>query len=161
MDNYTASIVVTEPFVLGDTYLVTWDGTDYECVARDVDGGVMIGNDNLFGYSGAHEEPFAMYTEGTSTQSGDSEAYTLNIFTQSERASHTVAIRHIAVAIRPLGAEYLPKVYLNGTEAMSLIDALNYLCVGLSQALGSASVPHFTEEQTVYQGSNSREAQLQ
>ena len=46
---------------LGQTYIVEWDGTSYECPAQDVsqvlDGIVALGNGSAFGYFG-NEEPF-------------------------------------------------------------------------------------------------------
>ena len=145
MGNYQSYVSVAEPFVPGDTYLITWDGTDYECVARNVGGGILVGNENLFGIISPSMEPFVMYTQETLDGSGNV-SFTLTIETASEDESHTVAIRHVAVAIRRLDAELLPLVYLNGMEPMTYLEALNYLCGMFGYATNSDSVPFFTGE---------------
>ena len=145
MGNYQSYVSVAEPFVPGDTYLITWDGTNYECVARNVGGGILVGNENLFGIISPSMEPFVMYTQETLDGSGNV-SFTLTIETASEDESHTVAIRHVAVAIRRLDAELLPLVYLNGMEPMTYLEALNYLCGMFGYATNSDSVPFFTGE---------------
>lgn len=144
MGNCKSYVSVAEPFVLGDTYLITWDGADYECVARNVGGGILVGNENLFGIVSPGTEPFVMYTQEAPDGSGNEVSFTLTIETASEDESHTVAIRHVAVAIRRLDAELLPLVYLNGMEPMTYLEALNYLCGMFGYATNSDSVPFFT-----------------
>ena len=148
MGNYQSYVSVAEPFVPGDTYLITWDGTDYECVARNVGGGILVGNDNLFGIISPSMEPFVMYTQETLDGSGNV-SFTLTIETASEDESHTVAIRHVAVAIRRLDMELLPIVYLNGAQPMTYLEALNYLCGVFGYATNSETTPFFTDEPVV------------
>lgn len=145
MGNYKSYVSVAEPFVPGDTYLITWDGTDYECVARNVGGGILVGNENLFGIISPSTEPFVMYTHEAPDGSGNV-SFTLTIETASEDAAHTVAIRHVAVAIRRLDTELLPIVYLNGAQPMTYLEALNYLCVMVGYAANLETTPFFTDE---------------
>ena len=140
MGSYIGNTAIAEPFVPGDLYVVTWDGTEYECEAREVYGGALVGNEALLGYPSAHDEPFVMYTEE------DGNTYRLNLMTESDTAAHTVAIRNIAVSVKPLDPALLPRVYLNGVEAMSFLDALNYLCQELANAAGLGETPFFTAE---------------
>ena len=140
MGNYIGSSEIAEPFVPGDLYVVTWDGTDYECAAREIDGGVLVGNEKLLGYLSAHDEPFVLYTEE------DGDGYLLNLMTESDAARHTVAIRHVAVSVKPLDMALMPRVYLNGEEAMSFLDALNYLCRELASYADLSEIPFFTGE---------------
>ena len=149
MGNCKSYVSVAEPFVLGDTYLITWDGTDYECVARNVDGGILIGNENLFGIVSPGTEPFVMYTREAPDGPGNEVSFTLTIETASEDESHTVAIRHVAVAIRRLDMELLPIVYLNGAQPMTYLEALNYLCGVFGYATNSETTPFFTDEPVV------------
>ena len=148
MGNYQSYVSVAEPFVPGDTYLITWDGTNYECVARNVGGGILVGNENLFGIISPSMEPFVMYTQETLDGSGNV-SFTLTIETASEDESHTVAIRHVAVAIRRLDMELLPIVYLNGAQPMTYLEALNYLCGVFGYATNSETTPFFTDEPVV------------
>ena len=149
MGNCKSYVSVAEPFVPGDTYLITWDGTDYECVARNVGGGILVGNENLFGIVSPGTEPFVMYTREAPDGPGNEVSFTLTIETASEDESHTVAIRHVAVAIRRLDMELLPIVYLNGAQPMTYLEALNYLCGVFGYATNSETTPFFTDEPVV------------
>lgn len=66
----------TDLIEVGTTCIVTFNGTDYECVARDLQGVVVIGNGTLFGMEGGNNEPFligsfpngdVLYGEGVAT----------------------------------------------------------------------------------------------
>lgn len=119
---YAAMIPFPEPFVAGDTYLVTWDGTDYQCTAAELEGIAFLGNLGIAGLSVPSAEPFVMAVES------DEEGCMLTIAAADSGASHTVAIRHMRVTIRPLAMELLPPLYLDGDTAMSFVEALNYVC---------------------------------
>lgn len=59
---------ISEEFVENETYLVTWNGTDYICVAYlDADGEVCLGNQSMgndeFVFNLPSSEPFFMYTQ--------------------------------------------------------------------------------------------------
>ena len=119
MSNYRGfADSVTEGFYPGDTYLVTWDGTDYECVAEPFFDTVFIGNTNLIGIEDpVHEEPFIMAYTGDSLQ----------IETDDDSDTHTVSVRHVDVTVRPLPMQMMPRVFLDGAVSMSLVQALNQL----------------------------------
>lgn len=42
----------------GYTYTVKFDGTTYECVAYEINGGICIGNATFVGERGGNNEPF-------------------------------------------------------------------------------------------------------
>lgn len=83
--------------IVGETYMVNWDGEMWECVAQDVssllgDGGVGIGNGGDFGFSG-NGEPFIILADGflrpayvalTDTEDGGS--HTVRIYQVTEGA---------------------------------------------------------------------------
>ena len=72
-------------FTTGETYIVTWDGIDYECIAFDFNDVSAIGNlsvvDSINTSTG---EPFLAYIEN-----GHLEVYT------ETAGTHTFSIKHI------------------------------------------------------------------
>ena len=55
---------LTQPLVKGNTYTVVFNGTTYQCLAKEYDGYIMIGNNAIYEYDGGIEtdtgEPFAI-----------------------------------------------------------------------------------------------------
>lgn len=122
---YTSNeLIVDEPFVVGDTYLVKWDGTDYECVAKNTPKGIMayIGSDAFTISPNVNAEtsvPFMM-----SVMPGQNEGeYQLCIRTTDPGETHNVSIRHINVEKKPLDEALLPILYL-GEMPISIVDLL-------------------------------------
>lgn len=76
--------------VVGHTYHISWDGTDYTCVAKIVDNVPAIGNEGIF-YGGGTDEPFMI-----GIVPGDvigAEQNVLMIYsTDPDAAEHTVGI---------------------------------------------------------------------
>ena len=60
----SSSNKLTEPLIVGVTYTVTWNGVEYNCVARMYDGYVMLGNNAIYEHDNGIEtdsgEPFAL-----------------------------------------------------------------------------------------------------
>ena len=55
-------------FTVGKTYYVTFEGTEYECVAwAGNDGSIVIGNGSIYGGDGGNGEPFSCnsYADGS------------------------------------------------------------------------------------------------
>lgn len=59
--------VGTNNILEGSTYIVTWNGTAYECTAHDYDGELCLGNSSLIGSAADTGEPFVITTLTTST----------------------------------------------------------------------------------------------
>jgi len=101
-------IILSEPLVEGRTYTVTCDGIEYECVARNYDGYLMLGNNAIYEYDGDITtdtgEPFAMETEETST--------TLWVY-MAEEKDFTLSISYSVIQenIVKLPMKYLPDGY--------------------------------------------------
>lgn len=57
-----------ESLIVGETYIVTFNGTDYTCICKDYDGYRMLGNNAIYEYDGGITtdtgEPFALETDG-------------------------------------------------------------------------------------------------
>lgn len=79
---------------VGETYTVTYDGSEYTCVAMDgsavMDGAVFVGNAVAFGLSG-NGEPFAVGVVGG--------GLLIACLTDTEPASHTAAVYQVAEGI--------------------------------------------------------------
>ena len=101
------------PFVVGDTYTVTWDGVAYKCVCKpstfngmDV---VGLGNVAIFGGGEDTGEPFAVGVIATADacQSG---------LITTDNNSHTVSITKLVPDVRPLDTKLLQYVEWNATN---------------------------------------------
>lgn len=93
------------PFVVGDSYKVTWDGTAYECVAYQCDGSIAIGNASIvdgFGSDSIDVDFFVGITPDG--------MLIINIGSQS---THTISISNGGnkeIIIHTIDKKYLPKL---------------------------------------------------
>lgn len=96
----------------GLTYIVTWNGEQYTCVARNVgDGGIYIGNQAIaidadgFGFAETIEsnEPFFILTFAPDMWS----------VIMAESGSHTFSINVIRRDLRQIDPKYIPSTNLN------------------------------------------------
>ena len=78
----------------GQTYIVHWDGTEYECVCSVFDTVPLFGNLSIFGMGDDTGEPF-MYVEG-------------EFITLDTSASHTISVKGMKVTVTPIAEEFLP-----------------------------------------------------
>ena len=87
--------------VVGQTYTVNWDGTEYECVcvslAEDVD---IIGNLSIMDRGDDTGEPF-LYTYNKVTPKGQ-------FNTLDTAASHAISVKTTEEIVTPMAAEFLP-----------------------------------------------------
>lgn len=90
---------------IGETYIVYWDGIEYECVAQDgsqlLSGSVLLGNVADFGLSG-NNEPFIIGNIGNQ----GSQYFSLT--DQEAGGSHTVRITQEEVITKQLDEKYSP-----------------------------------------------------
>ena len=101
--------VPTNPFevVVGKTYTVTWDRTEYECVCFDFNSTPTIGNRSLVGAGDDTGEPF-MYSYNSSLPEGD-------FVTLDTSASHTISVTTAMEVIIPMSEDFLPTAAKNTT----------------------------------------------
>ena len=93
------------PFVVGDSYKVTWDGTVYECVAYQCDGSIAIGNSSIIGSSGSDSIDVDFFVGITSSG--------MLIFHNSSQSTHTISISNGGneeIIIHTIDKKYLPKL---------------------------------------------------
>lgn len=78
------------PFTLDRYYVVSWDGTEYRCVAKAIDGVVALGNEGIFGGTETGE-PFILGI--LSAETTDMDTNTLMIYTtNTSQEGHAISI---------------------------------------------------------------------
>ena len=80
--------------VEGQTYIVNWDGTEYECVGFNMDSDLVFGNLSIIEAGEDTGEPF-LYIYGS-------------IFTLDTSASHTISVKTTEEIVAPMAKEFLP-----------------------------------------------------
>ena len=96
---YKAVIPSAFEIVLGNTYIVKWDGTEYECVSFSIDQNeYAFGNTFIFGVGTDTGVPFVYVP----TYGG--------IFTLNTSATHTVGVKMTAETAIPMSEEFIPKM---------------------------------------------------
>ena len=84
--------------VIGQTYTVNWDGTEYECTgsAYNEKNILFIGNLSISGVGNDTGEPFLYVPAGGGFNTLDT------------AASHTISVKTIAETVTPMAEEFLP-----------------------------------------------------
>ena len=95
---YTAHLTEAFELVVGQTYTVNWDGTEYECVCSAFNSVPVLGNLSLFGVGDDTGEPF-LYISATTV-----------FVTLATSASHTISITTMGEVITPIDERYLPEI---------------------------------------------------
>lgn len=86
--------------VIGKTYTVTWDGTSYDVVAREVEGLICFGNENYALMQSGGDIPFGvLYVPDT----GD-----IGVVTESTEDSHTISITATQAIVHKLDEKFIP-----------------------------------------------------
>ena len=93
---YGAVMATALDIVGGQTYTVSWDGTEYECVCFDDGKEKYLGNNSIFGASIDTGEPF-LY-----------DFYQKAFATLDTSTSHTVSVKTTAETVTPMAEEFIP-----------------------------------------------------
>ena len=104
---YAAPITNALEIVLGQTYTVNWDGTEYECVCSSVQSTLALGNLSIMGEGADTGEPF-IYGYNKNISSG-------SFATHDTSASHTISVKTTEETVTPMAAEFLPANTKNTT----------------------------------------------
>ena len=100
---YTALITSSLELVVGQTYTVNWDGTEYECICSAVNERVyQIGNASIKGTGDDTGEPFLC---AHNTVHGGCQFYTLDT-----SATHTISVKTTREIVTPMAEEFLPNI---------------------------------------------------
>lgn len=105
ISSFEEQIPLTEPLIEGVTYLVTWNGIEYKCLAKNYDGYIMIGNNAIYEYDNGIEddtgEPFAAEApEGSPA---------LWIYTNETNFTIAIAVDNITTIIKKIDPKFLPE----------------------------------------------------
>lgn len=135
-DFYGAQIEVSFDLVVGKTYVVTWDGSEYECVASPYNIGGYIGNLAMAGLGDDTGEPFfAAAANG------------LMIFcTPDTNGVHSISFKAGTEVITPIAGEFMPEGY--PTKSIQTVQLL------------PRSTYSFTQDHDLYLGLNIPKAEL-
>ena len=98
---YGASLTEALVLAAGQTYTVSWDGTEYVCVCVYKGKHTAIGNLSISGHGADTGEPF-LYSN---KQFG----------TFDTSASHTISVTTTEKTVTPMAEEFLPATAKNGT----------------------------------------------
>ena len=96
----------TTPFTVGNTYTVNWLGTEYEVVAADVDGSIVLGNLSIIEMGNDTFEPFLIGI----FPNGDAEVYTKESITEGN------------ISIKGENAHKLDMKYLPEIQNKNILD---------------------------------------
>ena len=101
---YMALITNAFEIVVGQTYTVKWDGTEYECVGATAGENMyVLGNMSMAGAGADTGEPF-IYVYATVGAEAVGQFGTLDT-----SASHTISVKKIVETVTPMAEEYLPE----------------------------------------------------
>ena len=100
---------LTEAFevVVGQTYTVNWDGTEYECVCFDSYSFPTLGNLSITDEGDNTGEPF-IYLYDKILNSG-------TFVATDTSASHTISVKTTVETVTPMAEEFLPATKKNTT----------------------------------------------
>ena len=104
---YMAQITNAFEIVEGQTYTVSWDGTEYECMGAVFNSIPILGNLSIMGVDGDTGEPF-IYVYNKSLRAG-------GFNTNDSSASHTIGVKTAAETVTPMAEEFLPANTKNTT----------------------------------------------
>lgn len=117
---YIAQITNAFEIVEGQTYTVSWDGTEYECVgAAFGEGAYMLGNLSITGGGADTGEPFIyLYTAVGAEALG-------RFATLDTAASHTISVKITEETVTPMAEEYLPENIATKSDVESTQEVLD------------------------------------
>ena len=96
---YQAPLTNALEIVVGQTYAVNWDGTEYECVCSAFNSMLALGNLSIAGAGNDTGEPF-VYTGNESLGGG--------FATLGTSSSHTIGVKRTEETVTPIAKEFLP-----------------------------------------------------
>ena len=107
--------------ILGQTYTVKFDNTEYECICVDLGGALVIGNAAIIRMGSDTGEPFLLaYADKL-----------FRIFVVDETNTHTVSVSGLATSIVKIPAKFIDKnssgyIVIHNSSTMTQQEAKNY-----------------------------------
>lgn len=102
---YMSPLSTALEIVVGQTYTVNWDGTEYECVCFAFNLIPSLGNLSIAGAGDDTGEPF-IYIKGNSGSVGST------FGTLDASASHTISVKTTGEIVTPMAEEFIPATAL-------------------------------------------------
>lgn len=141
--------------ILGQTYTVKFDNTEYECVCVDVGGAPVIGNAAIAGMGDDTGEPFVLaYIDEL-----------FRIFIIDETNTHTVSVSGLATSIVKIPAKFIDKnssgyVVIHNSSKMTQQEAGNYYNKLVGNKVAFIIWGGLCIEQIAFGGTTGRDLQL-
>lgn len=117
----------TYTLTIGETYIVSWDGTEYECVAQDGsamdggDGSILLSNESTFAIV-MTDDNYEVYFALTDTEAG---------------GSHTVGVSQKGTLVEKIDKKFMPIPYFGeGEEVLTEIISVSDSTFAYSEEYG-------------------------
>ena len=119
-ETYFASLRSPVEIAEGQTYIVNWDGTEYECVCVIAQSMPVIGNQSIMGAGNDTGEPFLCVDNNRESA--------LEFYTLDTSASHTISVKMKGEVITPIAEEFIPSgaVITYDSNLSTYSSELNY-----------------------------------
>ena len=143
-DIYASQFISTFAPTLGETYTVYWDGTAYECICKESEDMLFLGNFSIAsgGEGSDTGEPFTMivYNEEEATE----------LYTTDTSASHTISISGFVTEVVKIDKKYLPFLPKpNGESYLTFSSPNNFtLATGQNTKTWNGTLEYFTSDET-------------
>ena len=139
---YTARLTKALELAVGQTYTVSWDGTEYECVCYAFNSVPVLGNLSILGAGDNTGEPFLYVSTGKS------------FITLDTAASHTISVTTMGEVITPIDGKYLPTIPADKLPAIPA-DKLPAIPViefttNIAENIANGTQPSFTVSNLSY-----------
>lgn len=136
------SSIIKKSLTVGTTYIVTFDGVDYETVCRYYDGYKILGNNAIYEYDNGvttdSGEPFALEENGSSRE--------MFFYFQDKTIPHTVKIITYTEAVKKIDKKYLPKETVLESDLASVAYSGDYYSLNNIPAIATDIVRHDTTQ---------------
>ena len=131
---YAASLTNAFEIVVGQTYTVNWDGTEYECVGATLDENMYaLGNISIAGVDVDTGEPFLYIYDTDRPEAG-------GIFgTLDTSANHTISVKGIVETVTPMAEKFLPETLATKPDVEVAQTAANSAQTAANSAQAAAN----------------------
>ena len=134
---YVAEVPSTFDATVGEAYKVSWDGTVYECICRDLGKALVLGNPSIIGAGSDTGEPFLV---GVINGNG------IIIYTTDTSDSHTFSISVSVSEVVKIDEKYLPDTVATKSEVEAAQTVANSNKEMLSEMLTSIATFTFDKQ---------------
>ena len=143
---YSAALTNAFEIIEGQTYTVSWDGTEYECVCYAFNSIPMLGNLSILGVGDDTGEPFLCSSNKNKVETG--------FVTHDTTASHTISVKTTTEVITPIDGNYLPTIPADKlptipADKLPAIPVIEFT-TNISENIANNTQPSFTVSNLSY-----------